>query len=118
MSMTLRAGLAVAASLSLSACASLITGGELIRPGEPTGQIEIVNQTNANVDVVLISACSASTYGLDRLPADTVIAPGQRYRFTVSTGCWDVDAGTFGKGEARQRMTVAPGMVTRYTVTD
>ena len=31
---------------------------------------------------------------------------------------WDVDAGAFGKGEARQRMQVPAGGSTRYTVTD
>ena len=40
---------------SLGGCASLITGGELIRPGEPTGGLEIrnVSRTNA-IDVVLV----------------------------------------------------------------
>lgn len=65
----------------------------------------------------LISNCSASTYGLNRLPDGVSIPRGRSYRFTVSAGCWDVDAGTWGVGEARQRMTVAPNQVTRYMVT-
>jgi len=110
--------LAVASGLVLSGCESMITGGPLIRPGEPTGTIIVQNSTGGNIDVVSISDCDASTYGLDRLPADTAIGPGQSYSFTVSAGCWDVDAGAFGKGEARQRMHVTAGGATRYTVTD
>ena len=65
----------------------------------------------------LISNCSASTYGLNHLPDGVSIPRERSYRFTVSAGCWDVDAGTSGVGEARQRMTVAPNQMTRYTVT-
>ena len=44
--------------------------------------------------------------------------PGGRYAFTVSPGCWDVDAGSTSAGqEARQRLSVAAGGTTRYTVT-
>lgn len=102
---------------ALSGCAGMITGGELIRPGEPTGYIEVVNRTRQSVNVVLISACSASTYGLNRLPGGASIGVGASYRFQVSAGCWDVDAGAVGVGEARQRMTVDAGGVSRYTVT-
>lgn len=109
-------GLAIAATVALAGCDSLITGGELIRPGAPTGVIEVVNATSGPVDVVLISECSASTYGLNRLPQGTAIAPGASYTFTVSAGCWDVDAGTFGVGEARQRMQVDAYGGVRYTV--
>jgi hypothetical protein len=107
-----------AALILLTACSSLITGGDLIRPGEATGTIEVVNETSHLVDVVLISDCNASTYGLNRLPEGTAIGSGQSYSFTVSAGCWDVDAGSIGVGEARQRMQVAAYGITRYTVTD
>lgn len=110
--------LAAASAVSLSACESMITGGPLIRPGEPTGVIEVANATSSTVDVVAISDCDASTYGFNRLPDGASIAPGRSYRFTVSAGCWDVDAGSIGKGEARQRMQVAAGGGVRYTVTD
>ena len=100
----------------LAACSSLITGGDLIRPGEATGTIEVVNNTGGVLDVVLISECNASTYGLDRMGDNEVIPAGASRAFTVSAGCWDVDAGAFGVGEARQRMSVAPGGITRYTV--
>lgn len=46
-----------------------------------------------------------------------LIRPGSSYQFVVSAGCWDVDAGSIGVGEARQRMTVQAGGITQYTVT-
>jgi hypothetical protein len=104
--------------LLLAGCEDLITGGDLIRPGEPTGAIEVVNSTNDVIDVVLISGCDVGSYGLNRLPEGSAIGPGGSYAFQVSAGCWDVDAGTFGVGEARQRMNVSAGGVSRYTVTD
>lgn len=95
----------------------MITGGDLIRDSGPTGTIEVMNDTSGTLDIVLISECSESTYGLNRLPEGTVIPSGRSYQFTVTAGCWDVDAGAFGVGEARQRMQVDPGGLTRYTVT-
>lgn len=109
--------LAAIACLGLTACSSdLVTGGPLIRPGEPTGTIRVQNGSNMTVDVVLISTCSASTYGLNRMARGQHIAPGSSMDFTVSAGCWDVDAGVIGYGEARQRGQVAPGGMFRYTV--
>jgi hypothetical protein len=108
--------LLAAALAGTAGCASLITGGELIRPGEPTGVIEVRNATGGPVNVVLISDCNASTYGLNRLPSGTAIPSGGSWKFEVSAGCWDVDAGATGVGEARQRMTVDAGGLTRYTV--
>jgi hypothetical protein len=112
-----RIAVALALTVSVAGCgSSLITGGPLLRPGEPTGVIEVFNQTGAQLHAVLISDCNASTYGLNRLPRGMAIPSGGSYRFEVSAGCWDVDAGTMGVGEARQRMTVDAGGVTRYTV--
>jgi hypothetical protein len=102
--------------MGLSACESLITGGDLIRPGEPTGIIEVNNASSVMVDVVLISDCEASSYGLNRLPDGVAIQPGSAYQFEVSAGCWDVDAGSIGYGEARKRMHVDAGGGVRYTV--
>ncbi|MEZ6023220.1 MAG: hypothetical protein R3C16_07395 [Hyphomonadaceae bacterium] len=117
----LAAALAIAGALLTASCAGMITGGPLIRPGEPTGTIQVVNGSRNTVTVVLISACSASTYGLNRLPSGVSIPPGRYYNFTVSAGCWDVDAG-YGTGtgyaEARQRMQVRAGGGVRYTVTN
>jgi len=108
--------------LPLAACSgdAWITGGELIRPGEPTGTITVVNATSSYFDAVMISDCDVSTYGIDRLPDGVNIGPGQSYSFTVSAGCWDVDAFSSGSGgsygEARQRMTVRAGGIVEYTV--
>ena len=103
--------------VALSGCASLITGGELIRPGEPTGALQIRNVSRANsIDVVLVSTCSAHTYGLNRLPSGYSIPPGGSYTFTVSAGCWDVGAGEVlsqnSWTEGYARVTVAPGRTT------
>jgi hypothetical protein len=104
-------------ALSVASCASMVTGGPLIRPGEPTGVIIVQNGSPYPVNAVLISACSVSTYGLNRLPGGTAIPSGGAYTFEVSAGCWDVSAGsTSGQVEARQRMNVAAGGGVRYTV--
>lgn len=109
---------AVALSFAaLSGCASLITGGELVRPGEPTGSLVIRNVSRGNaIDVVLVSTCSASTYGLNRLPSGYSIPAGGSYTFTVSAGCWDVGAGEVlsqnSWTEGYARVTVAPGQTT------
>jgi hypothetical protein len=100
---------AAAALLATAGCADLITGGDLIRPGEPTGTIRVTNVSHGDIDVVLISNCNASTYGLNRLPSGYVIPQGRSYDFTVSAGCWDVAAGIVGYGDARRRMQIAPG---------
>lgn len=113
-----RAVVVVSFAALLTGCAGMITGGPLIRPGEPTGAIAVINRTSHTLGVVAISACSASTYGLNRLPDGVSIPPGRSYQFEVSAGCWDVDAGAFGVGEARQRLTVSAGRVTGYTVTN
>jgi hypothetical protein len=100
---------AVVALAATTSCASLITGGELIRPGEPTGTIRVTNVGRGAVNVVLISDCNASTYGLNRMASGEVILPGRSRDFTVSAGCWDVAAGIVGYGDARRRMQIAPG---------
>jgi len=118
MTKTLRAGVAIMAALLLASCASMITGGPLIREGEPTGTIRVSNASGVLVDVVLISACSASTYGLNRLPDGYAIPPGRSYDFTVSAGCWDVGAGSVSGGgqQAYQRMQIRAGGGVNYTV--
>lgn len=100
---------AAAALIATSGCASLITGGDLIRPGEPTGTIRVSNVSHGAINVVLISDCNASTYGLNRLPSGMAIPQGGSHDFTVSAGCWDVAAGIVGYGDTRRRMQVTPG---------
>ena len=106
---TLLRAAAIAAVIATSGCASMITGGDLIRPGEPTGTIRVTNVSSGAINVVLISNCSASTYGLNRLPSGMAIPRGRSYDFTVSAGCWDAAAGIVGYGETRRRMQVEPG---------
>jgi hypothetical protein len=106
---------------SMAGCSTL-TGGPLVEPGTPTGVIEVVNQSNLTMTQVLISRCSAMSYGLNRLPSGVVVRPGRAYRFTVSAGCWDVGAGgpngqMYGTGEAYRRFNVPAGRAVRWTVT-
>ena len=118
---TVRRALLGAAMLAAAGCASLVTGGPLVRPGEPTGAIDFYNGSSSNITSVLISDCSASTYGLNRLPEGTIIRPGATYRFTVSAGCWDVMGGygtATGYAAATNRIQVAAGRVTPYGVRD
>lgn len=73
-----RAALASCALFFTASCASdLVTGGPLVRPGEPVGAIDVANASGGQINVVLISACSASTYGLNRLPSNSAIPSGQ-----------------------------------------
>jgi len=110
--------LACAAMLTtVASCAGMITGGPLLRPGEPTGTLQVLNRSRVTITAVLISNCNASTYGLNRLPDGVTIPPGRSYDFKVSAGCWDVDAGAYGVGEARQRLNVRAGGLMRYSVT-
>lgn len=102
-------GALIATLTATSGCASLITGGDLIRPGEPTGTIRVTNVSSGAINVVLISDCNASTYGLNRLPSGMAIPRGGSYDFTVSAGCWDASAGIVGYGDARRRMQIVPG---------
>ncbi len=109
MKINLAPALAVAAALALGGCADMVTGGPLIRPGEPLAAIRILNVSGDDIDAVLISTCSASTYGLNRLPSGMAIPSGGAYTFTVSAGCWDVAGGTIGYGDGRGRIQVGPG---------
>lgn len=113
----LRTGAAIALAASLAGCASLVTGGPLIRPGEPTGVLEIANGSSRTLTAILISDCSAASYGLNRLPAGVTVPPGRSYSFTVSAGCWDVDAG-LAYSEARFRTRVPAGRRVRHTIVD
>jgi hypothetical protein len=111
-----RTALILGAALALTGCADLVTGGPLIRPGEPQGAIRIVNATGGRLDAVLISACSASTYGLNRLPGGTAIPNGGSYDFAVSAGCWDIAGGTIGVGDARGRVQVPAGRIFTFRI--
>jgi len=102
-------------SLSLASC-STVTGGPLVRSGEPIGYLEVINRSQYTLTSILISDCSAMSYGLNRLPSGVTVPPGRSYRFTLSAGCWDVGAG-LAYHDAYERLQVRAGRVTRYTLT-
>ena len=85
----------------LSGCASLITGGPLIRPGEPVGAIAVINRTSHPIGVVMISACSAASYGMNRLPEGVSIPSGRSYQFQVELLAACVQAAQQGFGHDR-----------------
>lgn len=101
---------ALVGALSLSGCMSLITGGDLIREGEPMARFTFENRSDGQpFDTILISTCQASSYGLDRLPEGVVIRPGQSYTWDVSAGCYDVMAGNVGDGSTPgERINIPP----------
>lgn len=119
MKLTLPAAL-MAITLILSGCTSFVddfvTGGPLIRPGEPTGTIQVVNRSGYTLTSILLAPCSASSYGLNRLPSGARVAPGRSYTFRVSAGCWAVLAGLAGQ-DARRDLQVRAGGGVVYTVT-
>ena len=89
----LRFFLPLAVMTALAGCLGGLTGGTLVRAGEPTGAILVRNGSNATLTVVTVSQCSAASHGLNRLPDGKVLNPGQSWQFTVSQGCYDVQAG-------------------------
>ena len=108
-------GLMTAATLALAACSS-IKGGDLIRPGEATGTLEIYNASDETLEAVVISDCDAISYGFNRLGDGDYIPVGGTASFTLSAGCWDVGGGSLGGGEGYKRLSVAPGGITRLTL--
>ncbi|UJW85443.1 LptM family lipoprotein [Devosia sp. SL43] len=109
-------GLAAVTAVTLAGCS--VTGGDLIRPGEPTATLIIINGSYGYLDAIVISDCNNFTYGFNRLSDGDSIAPGDARTFTLSSGCWDVGGGELGGGEAYERMNLAAGSVTRFTITE
>lgn len=108
-------GLAAVTALTLAGC-DTITGGPLVRPGEPTATLVIINGSAADLDAIVISECDAMSYGFNRLSDTDYIAPGEARSFTLSAGCWDVGGGQFGGGEAYERMMLHAGEIMQYTL--
>ena len=99
MKMFVKGALALTLLAGAPGCASLITGGDLVREGEPMARFVFENRSNGQAfDTILISTCDASSYGLDRLPDGVTVMPGQSYSWDVSAGCYDVMAGNVGDG--------------------
>ncbi len=108
--------IAALAATALAGCS--VTGGDLIRPGEPTATLIINNATKGYLDAVVISDCDNFTYGFNRLGENEAIPPGGQRQFTLSAGCWDVGGGKYAGGEAYERMVLTPGMVMTYSITN
>ncbi|MEH6697281.1 MAG: hypothetical protein V7672_01140 [Brevundimonas sp.] len=107
---------ALVGALSLSGCMSLITGGDLIREGEPMARFIFENRSPSQpFDTILISTCDASSYGLNRLPGGVEIRPGQSYSWDVSAGCYDVMVGNVGDGSTPGKRIRIPAN-TRFTL--
>lgn len=116
MNKILALGLAALMSAAVAGCS--VSGGDLIRPGEPTATLIVINGSYRYLDAVVISDCDNFTYGFNRLANGDSIAPGDARSFTLSAGCWDVGGGSFSGGEAYERMTLTPGMIMRYTIAE
>ena len=118
MKMTVKGAVALTLLAATSGCASLITGGDLIREGEPMARLVFDNTSSGQViDTILISTCDASSYGLDRLPEGVQVNPGQSYAWDVSAGCYDVMAGRVGQGSTPgQRINIPAGRTFYLTI--
>lgn len=105
--------IAAIAPLPLYACSSM-TGGELLREGEPTATLRVTNDASNAFTAITISQCDAMSHGFNRLPSGVNVPSGASYDFTVSTGCYDVMAGwgeTNGYSSSKDRVTVTqPGV--------
>ena len=106
-----KGALALSLLAATSGCASLITGGDLVREGQPMARFVFENRSNGQpFDTILISTCDASSYGLDRLPNGVTVNPGQSYSWHVSAGCYDVMAGNVGDGSTPgERINIPAG---------
>jgi hypothetical protein len=109
-------GLGVAALMAAAVAGCSVTGGDLIRPGEPTATLIIINDTYGYLDAIVISDCNNFTYGTNRLASGESIPPGGSRSFVLSAGCWDVGGGEYAGVEAYERMQLGPGTVMRYTI--
>ena len=98
--------------LALTACGA----GPLLRPGEPVGVLEIINNSEIAIGTVLLVDCDGSTYGDDRLPDDFVIEHGKSYKFNVSAGCWSILAYSVRGAEVRGQSIVNAKGVSKSTI--
>lgn len=81
--------------LATAGCASFL-GGDLVREGEPVGQVVLVNDSGIDINVVTISRCNAMSHGLNVLNGGDRIASGTSRSWRVNAGCWDIGAGRTG----------------------
>ena len=99
----IKGALALSLLAAMSGCASLVTGGDLVRPGEPMARFVFENRSNGQpFDTVLISTCDAAN--------GVTVMPGQSYSWDVSAGCYDVMAGNVGDGSTPgERINIPAG---------
>lgn len=105
--------------MALASCG--ITGGQLIREGEPVGTLIVENDSSQTLTQILISQCGAVSYGLNRMSSGEMVDPGWERAFTVSQGCYDVMAGYgwgTGYATASGKVQVSAGQTIRWAVTD
>lgn len=102
---------AIAALVFATGCETPSRAGSLVRGGKPIGEIHVVNNTAAPVDILYINACGTPA-DVNRLSPGASIAPGAMQDFQVSEGCWDVDSGVIGRAGARARVEVTGGRAT------
>lgn len=105
--------------VALASCG--ITGGQLIREGEPVGTLIVQNKSTQTLTQILISECGAMSYGLNRMSDGEVVEPGWERSFTVSQGCYDVMAGYgwgTGYATASGKVQVYGGQSVRWGVSD
>ena len=90
-------GSAVAvSSLLLAAGCSSFLGGDLVREGQPVGQVVLINNSGIDINVVTISRCNAMSHGLNVLNGGDRIPSGTSRSWNVNAGCWDIGAGRTG----------------------
>lgn len=81
--------------LATAGCSSFL-GGDLVRDGEPVGQVILVNDSGIDINVVTISRCNAMSHGLNVLNNGDRIPSGTSRTWRVNAGCWDIGAGRTG----------------------
>lgn len=85
----------ILSALALTGCSSFL-GGDLVREGQPVGQVVIQNKSGITINVVTISRCNAMSHGLNVLNSGDAIYDGQSRSWAVNSGCWDIGAGRTG----------------------
>ena len=88
--------------LVLALCLSALIvscGDDATGPDPCEGTCLVINNTSdLTIDAVRFSACSADTWGADRLGSST-IAPGAEREWEVTPGCYDIQcAAVMGDG--------------------
>lgn len=87
--------IALCGALALTGCSSFI-GGDLVKEGQPVGQITLQNRAGMPINVVTLSRCNAMSHGLNVLNSGDYIPDNGNRTWAVNAGCWDVGAGRTG----------------------